>query len=452
MAFATTLDRLVDISNYAFKYSGHRDWETIQIPSDPALTKCPSRSDKASFEECAKWIQEPIAVGTPAQLKLLVITTAHPISDDSLSHKQEEPKVTQRKHQISAVEKLFADTGLPMAGFAAYVKTLLSFAQVPAINSVNQGDLACYYYSSPPWGLTWSYCTTTRHTKAVLLCRHTVKARLMEYLETVLVPLERFVEHPMLLGYLTVELSLVELCSVLLVTSNEILGLEKNTGLSAWDWVHEREIPGNHIPSNYEYTSKRLSVLSGKVTHIRFRLRTLKEYTKSILRIARKHKSVVADPAADRRCEEIEDILGIMLEYMEVRLHKADSLQERLNNQVSGMSNIISQRDTSAMKTIAIVTMVFLPGTFVASFFAMPMLNWDAVADNLIVSRRFWIYWIVTVPLTIAVFALWWGRQQVKKWNETRANKEYAALRQYGAEAIESMVKPTAMPKGGLIV
>jgi Mg2+ and Co2+ transporter CorA len=204
----------------------------------------------------------------------------------------------------------------------------------------------------------------------------------------------------MLLAYMTIECSLAELCVLLLQTSNEMLGLEKNTGLSAWDWVHEHEIPGSHVPSNYEHTSKRLSIQSGKVTHIRFRLRTIKEYNQSVLRIARQHKSTVRDPAAKGRCEEVEEILGIMSEYIEVRLHKADSLQERLNNQVSGMSTIISQRDTSAMKTVAMVTMVFLPGTFVASFFAMPMLNWDATAYNKIVSPRFWIYWIVTVPLT----------------------------------------------------
>jgi Mg2+ and Co2+ transporter CorA len=274
----------------------------------------------------------------------------------------------------------------------------------------------------------------------------------VEYTQTVLMQLGKFADHPMLLGYMTVEFSLAELISMLLETSNEILGLEKNTGLSAWDWVNEHEIPGSHVPSNYEYTSKRLSVLSGKVTHIRFRLRTLKEYNKFVLRISTKHKSAMTDPAAERRCEEIEDILGIMSEYVENRLHKADSLQERLANQVSGMSNIISQRDTSAMKTVAIVTMVFLPGTFVASFFAMPTLNWDAAAYNRIVSRRFWIYWIVTVPLTVAVFALWWARQKVKERNERKANEKHAALKQDNPETVEKVVKRRVFPKGTSIV
>jgi hypothetical protein len=452
MSFATTLDRLVDVSNYGFKYTGHLDWDTVQIPADPTTITCPSRSSKATFEECARWIREPRAVSGSASVKLLLITTIHPLSSISLSQKLDEPEATQRQDQVNAIKNAFEDTGLPVAGFAAYVKTLLSFAQVPSITTATQGTITRYYYSSPSWALTWSHCTTTGHTKAVLLCRETVKSRLAEYIQTVLKPLGQFADHPMLLGYMTVEFSLAELISVLLETSNEILGLEKNTGLSAWDWVNEHEIPGSHVPSNYEYTSKRLSVLSGKVTHIRFRLRTLKEYNNSVLRMSRKHKSTVTDPAAGRRCEEIEEILGIVAEYIEVRLHKADSLQERLTNQVSGMSNIISQRDTSAMKTVAIVTMFFLPGTFVASFFAMPMLNWDAAAYNRIVGRRFWIYWIVTVPLTFFVFALWWARKKFKERNERKANEERAALKQSQPEPIEKVAMSSVLPKGALLV
>jgi hypothetical protein len=68
MSFATTLDRLVDISDYAFKYSGHVDWETIQIPADPATVPCPSRSNEATLEECAGWIREPLSVLAHPQL------------------------------------------------------------------------------------------------------------------------------------------------------------------------------------------------------------------------------------------------------------------------------------------------------------------------------------------------------------------------------------------------
>jgi hypothetical protein len=51
------------------------------------------------------------------------------------------------------------------------------------------------------------------------------------------------------------------------------------------------------------------------------------------------------------------------------------------------------------MKTIAIMTMAFLPATFFAAFFSMPSRNADA----------HWIYWVCAMPATAMVFVLWLG-------------------------------------------
>ncbi len=61
------------------------------------------------------------------------------------------------------------------------------------------------------------------------------------------------------------------------------------------------------------------------------------------------------------------------------------------------------------MKTIAVLTMAFLPATFLSSLFSMPSLGWDQ-------PDKFTIYWACVVPITIATFALWAGvtqRQQI---------------------------------------
>jgi ABC-type nickel/cobalt efflux system permease component RcnA len=50
------------------------------------------------------------------------------------------------------------------------------------------------------------------------------------------------------------------------------------------------------------------------------------------------------------------------------------------------------------MKTIAALTMVFLPGTFLASVFSMPMLE----------SAKLSLYMAIVVPLTVAVVGCWW--------------------------------------------
>ncbi|RYO78870.1 hypothetical protein DL766_010311 [Monosporascus sp. MC13-8B] len=63
-----------------------------------------------------------------------------------------------------------------------------------------------------------------------------------------------------------------------------------------------------------------------------------------------------------------------------------------------------SKRDSSSMKTVAIMTMAFLPATFFAALFAMPSLQWDRPS---VVQDNFWVYWAFTVPTTVAVFLVW---------------------------------------------
>jgi hypothetical protein len=62
-----------------------------------------------------------------------------------------------------------------------------------------------------------------------------------------------------------------------------------------------------------------------------------------------------------------------------------------------------SKRDSSSMKTLAAVTEAHLP----ASFLAMPLFNWDVDQSAPVVKERFWIYWAVTVPLTLTMLIIW---------------------------------------------
>ena len=61
------------------------------------------------------------------------------------------------------------------------------------------------------------------------------------------------------------------------------------------------------------------------------------------------------------------------------------------------------------MKTIAVLTTAFLPGTWVAAFFAIPLFNWSAGSGEQVLSDRVWVYWAVTLPLTAIVMGTWWA-------------------------------------------
>lgn len=83
----------------------------------------------------------------------------------------------------------------------------------------------------------------------------------------------------------------------------------------------------------------------------------------------------------------------------------------RANMQIAESSRRIAEAtmsDSASMKTIAILTMVFLPGTAVASFFSMTMFNWSADSGQSLASVWLWVYFVAAVPLTAVVLAVWW--------------------------------------------
>lgn len=94
------------------------------------------------------------------------------------------------------------------------------------------------------------------------------------------------------------------------------------------------------------------------------------------------------------------------------------------NKQSLGMAAIstqiaaITKEDSFAMRTIAVMTITFLPATAISSMFSMGMFNWQADGGDVVVSSRFWIYWAVSVPLTLSVLGLWLTYVHRHKTNE----------------------------------
>ncbi|KAF4634377.1 hypothetical protein G7Y89_g3742 [Cudoniella acicularis] len=65
-----------------------------------------------------------------------------------------------------------------------------------------------------------------------------------------------------------------------------------------------------------------------------------------------------------------------------------------------------TSRESKHMRSIAIVTMVFLPGTFFASVFSMTFFNWSN-SEGSVVSKHVWIYVVVTVFFTLLTIGSW---------------------------------------------
>ncbi|KAI3318903.1 hypothetical protein HD806DRAFT_548775 [Xylariaceae sp. AK1471] len=81
-----------------------------------------------------------------------------------------------------------------------------------------------------------------------------------------------------------------------------------------------------------------------------------------------------------------------------------------------------ARSESISMFTLAVVTVIFLPGTFVASILSTTFFNFDG--STFTVSSLWWTLPVTTIPLTLAVLLFWY------KWSESRSNKIQGQLKE----------------------
>ncbi|OCK94825.1 uncharacterized protein K441DRAFT_89226 [Cenococcum geophilum 1.58] len=119
--------------------------------------------------------------------------------------------------------------------------------------------------------------------------------------------------------------------------------------------------------------------------------------------------------------------LSIEISKSSRKIAEESRRDNQLNIQIAKSSARIaeeSRRDSASMKTIAVLTLVFLPGTSIASIFSMTMFNWNASQGQPIASKYIWVYFVITIPLTLLILLtwLWWykrsQRTHQRRWTD----------------------------------
>ncbi|KAH9239325.1 hypothetical protein K456DRAFT_1861459 [Colletotrichum gloeosporioides 23] len=72
-----------------------------------------------------------------------------------------------------------------------------------------------------------------------------------------------------------------------------------------------------------------------------------------------------------------------------------------------------AQRDSEAMKTVAFLTLLFLPATFVSAVFSTTFFEFDSGSGEWLMSDKFWVYWVVAIPVTIVTALMWYHWQRI---------------------------------------
>lgn len=113
---------------------------------------------------------------------------------------------------------------------------------------------------------------------------------------------------------------------------------------------------------------------------------------------------------------QLSDAFSQCISRTNAQIAQMQGLRGRLDSQFRIVKALVAQRDsrtnieiataakadTELMRCISFITMIFLPATFLATFFSMVFfnINFDE-STHLVVSKSFWLYPLCTIPLTI---------------------------------------------------
>lgn len=173
--------------------------------------------------------------------------------------------------------------------------------------------------------------------------------------------------------------------------------------------IETLQIPSDQKPSpNYRC----LHDLARHAIHVS---ETLEVSLETVGSIIRHHKDILKSMPG-RESARPGKAIHARLQLMENILHslrsRSHSNHQRLLNEIqlafhtvsqydSKVSVEITQSDSTAMRTVAFVTLSALPATFVSSIFSMSFFNFTSDGKSEFISDKFWIFWAITIPLTI---------------------------------------------------
>ncbi|KAK1750482.1 hypothetical protein QBC47DRAFT_438852 [Echria macrotheca] len=275
------------------------------------------------------------------------------------------------------------------------------------------GDTTTYYLATISAVLIWSQ--VERSTRGIIVPRIADslcdRDQIFTHYAATICAHARFVRHPWLLRHVAV----VETASWIDRTYENALHslrrAESSTGHGCWgSWdraTAETTTPAENLAEISKSVGFTAAALANVVRHIKI------------------VNQLVALPLEDDKGADdgVDDVLrahAFVREQMAARATDTDYLQERARTQLQVIFNLINhheastsrqiaaaaKEDSASMRVLALMTVVFLPGTFFAALFSVPTLRWS---EDSVMGPRFWVYWAFTLPCTLSLVLVIYG-------------------------------------------
>ncbi|KAI0470024.1 hypothetical protein GGR56DRAFT_154543 [Xylariaceae sp. FL0804] len=344
--------------------------------------------------------------GTPlASFRLVVVTSAFRYGEAPSM-----PMVTSKDHFMRLIDFLEID----MAVLWLLLHHLEGLHHFP---SAAKADT--YFFGASDAAFLWTFDAAALRTNAIVFIKNQLS---WTWLSDFLRQYQRYVETPMLLAYSTV----LGWCSdfdqtITARQSFDLARIEKRVGYGKDSFYLEDRINVPDLAVAIQNVGSVMNHIAAKQRHFSFfedtlvavenlKIEQVPENVRRLIMIS--NNSIVATfPSLRARIRSSST-------YLTYLKGKADRLSNVLyalmthedaatGVELAESSRVLAEaakRDSSSMKTVAIVTMAFLPGTFIAALFAIPSLNWNS---SNVVTGHFWVYWAFTLPATALIFLVW---------------------------------------------
>ncbi|KAI9040380.1 uncharacterized protein KD926_008337 [Aspergillus affinis] len=144
---------------------------------------------------------------------------------------------------------------------------------------------------------------------------------------------------------------------------------------------------------NTELNSKRLTS-EGSFRHVMDET----TYHKTILQGYLNSISVL-----EKKVQGISDLLAVSLNL------NYQAVTVEINNKMLKLTNA-AINDNATVKVVTLVTLIYLPASFVSTLLGMNLFDFDGEKDGggFTISRQFWIFVVAAVPLTFLTLASWY--------------------------------------------
>ncbi|RSL92629.1 hypothetical protein CEP52_013707 [Fusarium oligoseptatum] len=200
-----------------------------------------------------------------------------------------------------------------------------------------------------------------------------------------------------------------------------------------------------------------LADVAAKITDYSSRLastdrksKTLKNLMEFTQRTINSDQRVVSegDKIMKNHIQVLQDRLKMQIVDREYTLKRAQIQNEVLLSLMSmnySLSNtlisISTLRDAASMKTLAFVTMFFLPGSFISALFSTDVFDWEGVKKGAIgvpATPQFGLYWAITIPLTVVTFLLYFLWAECSSYERSQ-KREWKKWENWGLSSSESL-------------